>query len=142
MLLRVSRPALLAIIAAASLCVVVTTPPIHGAEPAEATSPSAAKLPPFDVISIKPNNSAEHRAMVEFVPDGIHVVNISPVFLLRDAFRVNDDQLINLPGWAHSASYDIDAKVAPDDVPAVKNLAREQRAQMMLSIFTDRFHLA
>ena len=132
-------PALLA--AALSLCVTVVLPPIHGQQPATPAAP-AAKLPAFDVISVKTNNSAAHRMMINFSPDGIRVSNIPVEFILRDAFGVNEDQIINPPGWAKSVAYDIEAKVAPEDVPALKNLDREQRAKMMLNILADRFKLA
>jgi uncharacterized protein (TIGR03435 family) len=147
--IRVPRRALVALVAlAASICVVVVLPPIHGQQPATSNPPaaaapaSAAKLPPFDVISVKTNNSAAHMVQLQFTPDGIRATNIMIEFLLRDVFGVNDDQLINAPGWAKSAAYDVEAKVAPDDVPALKNLGREQRAAMMLNILTDRFKLA
>lgn len=138
MLTRVSRTALLAM--AVSACIAVVVPPVHGAEPASPTA--IAKIPTFDVISVKPNNSGERRAMINFTPDGIRILNMNIAFLLRDGFNVNDDELINLPGWARSATYDIEAKVAPEDVATLKNLDREQRAQMMLQVLTDRFHLA
>jgi uncharacterized protein (TIGR03435 family) len=158
-------PALLAALAL-SLCVVVATPPIHAEQPAAAPAPAAlataapapaapataapapaapapaAKLPAFDVISVKTNNSAAHQMMMNFTPDGIRVTNVPIEFILRDAFGINGDQLINTPGWAKSVAYDIEAKVAPDDVPALKNLNREQRDAMMLNILADRFKLA
>jgi uncharacterized protein (TIGR03435 family) len=134
---RRPRPALVAL--AASLCVVVVTPPIHSAQPSAAAT---AKLPPFDVISVKVNNSASHQAMMNFTPDGIRVSNIPVEFILQDAFGVNEDQIINPPGWAKSVAYDIEAKVAAEDVSALKNLSREQRATMMVNVLTDRFKLA
>jgi uncharacterized protein (TIGR03435 family) len=147
-------PALLAA-AALSLCLTVVLPPTHSQQPtapaaaapaapapAPAAPATAAKLPAFDVISVKTNNSAAHQITMNFSPDGIRVTNMPIQFILRDAFGVNDDQLINAPGWAKSVAYDIEAKVAPDDVPALKNLSREQRAAMMLNILTDRFKLA
>lgn len=143
-------PALLAALAL-SLCVVVATPPIHAEQPAAAPPPAApatvapataAKIPAFDVISVKTNNSAAHQQMMNFTPDGIRVTNIPIEFILLDAFGVNEDQIINAPGWAKSVAYDIEAKVAPEDVPALKNFNREQRFAMMLNILTDRFKLA
>ena len=124
---------------AASICIVVVEPTIHAQQPAPAAS--AVKLPAFDVISVKLNNSASHQSTLQFTPDGIHVTNLGVEFILRGAFGVNDDQLINLPGWAKSIAYDIEAKVAPEDVPALKNLNREQHFTMVLNILTDRFKL-
>lgn len=145
--IRAPRLALVAV--AASICVVIVLPTTHGQQfapggPTAAASPPAAatKLPPFDVISVKTNNSAAHQSMINFTPDGIRVSNMPIEFILRDGFGVNGDQLINAPGWAKSVAYDIEAKVAPDDVPALKNLNREQRSAMMLNILTDRFKLA
>ena len=133
-----TRSRLLAALAL-SLCVVIVLP---GHTQQVSQPAAAAKLPPFDVISVKVNDSAAHQIMMNFTPDGIRTINVPIEFILRDAFGVNDDQLINTPGWAKSVSYDIEAKVAPDDVPALKNLNREQRAAMMLNILTDRFKLA
>jgi uncharacterized protein (TIGR03435 family) len=126
-----------------SFCVVVLVPPAHGQPPAPAAPSAAApSLPAFDVTSVKVNNSAAHQMMMSYTPDGIRVSNIPVELILRDAFSVNADQLINTPGWAKSVPYDIEAKVADDDVPALKNLDHEQRAQLMLSLFADRFKLA
>jgi len=146
------RPARLTslLAAALSVCVTVVVPPTRGqqptapaaASPASAATAPPAKLPAFDVISVKTNNTAAHRSMVDFTPDGIRVSNIPVEFILRDALGVNGDQLINMPGWSRSVAYDMEAKVAPDDVAALKNLNREQRSAMMLNILTDRFKLA
>ena len=91
-------------------------------------------------MSVKPNHSDFHRITLGYTPDGIRATNIPILFLIKEAFALNDDQLIGLPDWVPtSEKYDIDAKVADADVPALKNLTHEQRRQMILEILTERF---
>ena len=135
-----------------SLCVAVVVPPVHAQQsdppaaapsaPASAATAPVTKLPAYDVISVKVNNSASHSMMLNFTPDGMRASNLPVQFLLLDSFAINADQLINAPGWAKSISYDIEAKVAPEDVPALKTLNREQREAMILDLLKQRFQLA
>jgi uncharacterized protein (TIGR03435 family) len=110
--------------------------------PAQQTpAPAPTRPPTFDVISVKPNHSDFHGITLNYTPDGLRATNIPIFFLIKEAFALNDDQLIGIPGWVHSEKYDIDAKVAEADVPSIHNLTHDQRRQMILQILADRFKL-
>ncbi len=110
--------------------------------PATASPAVAANVPAFDVISVKPNNSAAHAMMLNYTPDGLHAVNIPVQFLLHEAFGLNDDQIFGAPGWVQSIHYDVDAKVNGADVAALHNITHDQRRAMLLQVLTERFKLA
>ena len=120
-------------------CIVICLPRTHAQT---AAPPAPSTVPSFDVISVKPNNSLAHQMMLNYSPDGMRASNLSVTFLLREAFSVNDNQIVGAPGWAQSSPWDIDARVAGADVTTVRNLTREQRRAMMLQVLTDRFKLA
>ena len=105
----------------------------------------AAKLPVFDVVSIHPSKAATNGFRVRFLPDGtVSVVNAPLLAVIRQAFSLfnsNDDQISGLPSWAKSDRFDIQAKVAEADVPAMKTLLPEQRALMLQALLADRFAL-
>jgi uncharacterized protein (TIGR03435 family) len=61
--------------------------------------------------------------------------------LLREAFRTEDDRIIDAPGWVKTNRYDIQAKVAPDDAPKLEKLKIDERRSMLLPLLVERFHL-
>src|SRR5690242_6927639 len=68
----------------------------------------------FEVASIKPNTSdTVGVGGLGWGAKDIRGRNQSPASLIRMAFGIQRDQLINLPGWASSERFDINAKVAP-----------------------------
>ncbi len=105
------------------------------------TDPAAAKVPEFAVASIKLDKSGTNMVRTMFGPDGFSVTNAPLKLLIREAFDVNDDQIEGEPAWAGSSRFDIDAKVDPADVPALKNLTFDQRKQMVRALLEDRFAL-
>ena len=68
----------------------------------------------FEVASIKRNTSdAVGDGGLGWGADSITGRNQSPASLLRMAFGVQADQIINTPAWASAERFDISAKVAP-----------------------------
>jgi uncharacterized protein (TIGR03435 family) len=106
-------------------------------------SNEAAKLPEFDVVSIKPHmdEGMSMKAGIWITPDGVSTSGIPLSMLIREAFGVIEDRVLNEPAWAGSSRYDIEAKVGPEDVAKLKTLSPQQRWQMMLPVFEDRFGL-
>jgi bla regulator protein BlaR1 len=100
-----------------------------------------AKLPKFEVSTIKPNTAGDDRRGIRFTPDGISMTGVSPAFLLRLAFSVEEDRMLALPGWAKSNQYDIDAKVDASDAPKLQSLTFPQRNAMFLPLLVERFNL-
>jgi uncharacterized protein (TIGR03435 family) len=78
---------------------------------------------------------------IMFTPDGISVSGVPLHMLLREAFKVSDNQLIGEPGWVSGARFDIEAKVAAEDVPRLKVLKPAERWAVLLPVLEDRFSL-
>jgi bla regulator protein blaR1 len=102
------------------------------------TNPAAA--PAFEVSTIKPNKNSD-MIMLRYTPDGIFLGNVTLEFLMKEAFRVEDDRLENLPDWARKDRFDVQAKVAEKDVPVFQNLKLYQKQQMLIALLADRFGL-
>lgn len=102
---------------------------------------ATAKLRPYDVVSIKPNKSGSghigiHTRDATFAGD-----NVSLKTLLLNAYSLKDGQLVNLPPWAESARFDIEAKVLDPDPAIYNDLTREQRGTMLQGMLAERFGL-
>ena len=74
-------------------------------------------------------------------PDGVSLQGVPMRLLLPQAFGVEEDRILGEPAWVKSNRYDIEAKVAPEDAPKLKDLKVEQRNAMMLQLLVDRFNL-
>ncbi len=100
-----------------------------------------ASLPKFEVATIKPNKAGDGRRGIRFTPDGVSMMGVSPDFLFRLAFGVEEDRILDVPGWAKSDQYDVDAKVDAADAPKLENLTFSQRKAMFLPLLEERFNL-
>lgn len=107
--------------------------------------PPAAKLPVFDVISVKPNKTTPGGAyglvIMEFTADGFRGTNVPIHALLLQAYGLHEGQIVDEPAWVKSEVFDIQAKVAEPDVAAFKALPYEQRRTMFQQILAERFNL-
>jgi uncharacterized protein (TIGR03435 family) len=110
-------------------------------QPPVAQSAADAKLPAWDVSTIKPSSSDERGSMIQFTPDGVKYTNVSLWIIVREAFRLEDDHLFGGPGWSKTSMFDVEAKVAPEDAPKLKDLTFAQRQQMVVSLVEERFGL-
>jgi uncharacterized protein (TIGR03435 family) len=105
------------------------------------------KLPEWDVVSIKRAGPSEPRIMDQPIdlPDGIRATNNTLVELIRTAYGPfkfpTADWISGLPDWAKSQGFDIQAKVAPEDVTAFRNLNPEQRGLMLQQLLSNYFKL-
>ena len=111
-------------------------------QPSSGPAPAAPIVaPPFDVISVKPSKDTLGTRM-QFTPDGLRGTGVNVRFLLYEGYGgINSNQVINEPAWASTDAFDIEAKVAPADVPALGKMNFDQRRTMFQSILTDRFKL-
>jgi uncharacterized protein (TIGR03435 family) len=100
----------------------------------------AGKSLSYDVVSIKAaKDSAEGGGKA--MPDGFSHVNQSLPDLIGSAYGTKSDLISGLPGWATSAHYDIQAKVAEGDIAAYGQLRGSQLNRMLQAILQDRFKL-
>jgi uncharacterized protein (TIGR03435 family) len=63
------------------------------------------------------------------------------LFLLREAFGLEDDRILGAPAWVKTDRFDIEAKVGESDVPKVKTMTVDQRRLMLRPFLQDRFNL-
>jgi bla regulator protein blaR1 len=93
------------------------------------------KPPAFEVASIKENVSVSDNASVRAQPGGrVTVSNNSLRNIIRNAYNVQNYQIIGGPDWINTVRWDITAK-APDDAPP------QQLLQMLRTLLADRFKL-
>ena len=77
-----------------------------------AQAPQApANGPAFEVASIKPNNSGDGTVMLQQQPGGrFTATNIPLRLLIRNAYQLQDFQIVGGPSWIGSERYNIVAK--------------------------------
>lgn len=112
---------------------VQTTP---GGQPAD-THTGNTTPPSFDVVSIKPDRSGDDRIVMMAQPGGrIVATNVTLRLLIRNAYRVQDFQIVDAPSWLGTDRFDIEAKAAGG------NPSQEQLQGMLQSLLADHFKLA
>jgi uncharacterized protein (TIGR03435 family) len=95
----------------------------------------------FEVVSIKPNNTADSRFASHFTPTGLMARNVDFHMVNRQAFGLQESQIFREPDWVRSAKYDIDAKVAESDTAQLNSLSLPERAQMLRPMFVERLRM-
>jgi uncharacterized protein (TIGR03435 family) len=99
------------------------------------------KLPAYDVASVKENKSSDGGMRIMSMPDGFSCSNVSLKTLVGFAYGIRQDLISGGPGWAASTGFDVDAKVAPEDVEAFKKLSPRQRNSLLQNLLEERFQL-
>jgi uncharacterized protein (TIGR03435 family) len=138
-------PSILIIFFLLSIACFAQSGPSSVANSSKPASPSSAPasvsdLPKFEVATIKPSKSDDGRIMMMFTADGISIHGVPMKMLIREAFGIEDDRILGEPGWVKNR-YDIEAKVAAEDAPKLKDLKIDQRRAMVLPLLADRFNL-
>jgi uncharacterized protein (TIGR03435 family) len=96
---------------------------------------AAAQSPSFEAASIKPNNSGETFISVRLIPGGsVRAINATLESVITTAWQIPDFELTDVPGWAKSERWDIEAK-GSGDAPPPETLGK------LKSLLADRFHL-
>jgi uncharacterized protein (TIGR03435 family) len=102
---------------------------------------AGAKLPEYDVASVKPNKSGDRMMRIMNRPDGFSCTNIPLKTLIGNAYGIRQDLISGGPGWVDSMGFDVEAKVSGEDVAAFKKLTAGQRNALLEALLADRFHL-
>lgn len=129
--------ALLAFAGPAILAQAMPMLPESSSKPVDAS----AKLPAYDVASVKRNKSGDRMMRIMSRPDGFNCTNISLKNLIENAYGIREDLISGGPGWVDSMGFDIEAKVSGEDVEAFKKLSGRQRNSLLQALLADRFHL-
>jgi bla regulator protein blaR1 len=97
----------------------------------------AQTQPKFEVASIKPSNSADHRLRFDIQPGGrVTAANFTLKRLIQQAYGIKDFQITGGPGWIGSDPFDITAKAE------VSTTNYEQIKLMLQLLLAERFRLA
>ncbi len=107
--------------------------------------PGAKANAAYEVVSIKPSKPGTPGTL-ETLPNGFRDTDRTIGNLVRNAFGIfYDKQIIGMPPWTESESYDIEAKVDADTANRWQRLAgRERRKEeqpMMQALLIDRCKL-
>jgi bla regulator protein blaR1 len=109
------------------------------------TQNTAATSPVYDVASIKPNKSADNIFRLMYSPDGLSGSGVTLHMLIRNAYQVEDNQILGAPAWLNSERYDVEAKMESSVAEEMRKLSddqrRTERQQMLQGLLADRFKL-
>jgi uncharacterized protein (TIGR03435 family) len=106
--------------------------------PSESVS---AKLPTYDVVSIKLNKSGSGSTDIDTNDNRYSAKNVSLKDLLENAYGIKKDLISGVTGPIESARFDIEAKIVDRDPDALKKLTGKQYGQMLLPFLVERFKL-
>jgi bla regulator protein BlaR1 len=104
-------------------------------------------LPQFEVASIKPDKSGDRRMMMRAQPGGrFEMSHVTLKAMIRNAYQVQDFQLVGGPNWIDDDHFDVIAKAeqsgSGDPFRAEKS-GQPSRGQLMLrALLAERFKLA
>jgi uncharacterized protein (TIGR03435 family) len=107
---------------------------------------AAGQAPPqFEVASIKPNKSGDGRVMIGVQPGGrFTATNVPLRMLIRNAYQLQDFQIVGGPDWLSTDRFDVIAKAeegAGDAFRAAQS-GEPSRGQLMLrALLAERFKL-
>jgi len=109
---------------------------------------SAARNLSFEVVSIHPTPPQQTFINFARTPDGFRATGITLEQVILHAYFPlslwSHDRIQNVPGWVAHDRYDIDAKVASQDLDAWTHQSLAEPAvmrAMLLSMLADRCHL-
>ena len=108
---------------------------------AQSPAPTTTPAPSFDVASIKPDHSGTGLFRIKLEPGRFVANNATLKFLLEEAYRVKDSQILGAPGWIDSEHYDIEAKVDDSSADAERKLNPDEQGArfrlMLQSLLAD-----
>jgi uncharacterized protein (TIGR03435 family) len=111
-------------------------------------APAATQsLPQFEVASVKPNKSGDGRVMLGVQPGGrFTATNVPLRVLIRNAYQLQDFQIVGAPSWIADERFDIVAKAEGGDAMGdpfrAEQNGQPSRGQLMIrALLADRFKL-
>jgi uncharacterized protein (TIGR03435 family) len=109
--------------------------------PSAAAAEDPAKAIAYDVVSIHLNKSDSPGGSARSNPDGDVMVNQSLEGMIGPAYGVEPDQVYGLPAWVKTNRYDMQFKVAAEDIPAYGKLHGRESMRMLQAVLEDRLKL-
>jgi len=115
------------------------------------TTPGQTTKPfTFEVVSIRPH-PADGYAATNYLPDGLQLLGFNVWAFINNAYSSREGsglslEIRNMPAWAYSEHYDLDARVAPEDRQAwhklQDNLYSSEMTTALQAVLRDRFKLS
>ena len=105
---------------------------------------AAVQVPTWDVVSVHPAQPQScTQSGIRTNTNGVNVVCGSLLLVIRLAYGVMDpNRVVGAPDWMKSGGlWNIDAKVAGEDVAAYGKLSPDDQNRMLRTLLADRFHL-
>jgi uncharacterized protein (TIGR03435 family) len=105
------------------------------------------QTPEFEVASIKTYKPEGEmmRIMFKYTPDGIDASGVPLQTLVREAYGIEDNQIIGVSDWIGSQQFDIQAKMDQSDTETLRKLPQDEaqklRQRMLQALLADRFKL-
>ena len=110
-----------------------------------AVQASPQQRPSFEVTSVKPNVTGDHRVLIMTQPGGRFVTTgVSLKTLIGFAYGVRDFQILGGPDWLDDDRWDIEARAEEGSIPVVGPTdpsIPEPVALRLQSLISDRFRL-
>lgn len=140
--LNLTRKLLLGVAGFAAIALPLCLGLVRSALAEERAEDAAAKLPKYEVASIKPHQPEQMmRIAMRLTPDGINFAGLPLERLIQLSFGLPEDRIFNEPGWVKSGQFDIESKVGPEDAAKLKGLTVDERWAMMIPVLQERFGL-
>jgi len=134
-----------------AFCSAILLPATAHLQPAAAQKPPspAEAAPQFEVAAIHLHQSQahEHNSIWSSPFDGnFKAENMSVLMLIQWAYDIPDTRVLEVPAWARSTFFNIDAGSGPAADQQLHNLtsdaARKVKERMVQALLADRFKLA
>jgi len=93
----------------------------------------------YDVASIKVNKSDSGNSGFNWNSNKYSATNVTLKNLVSDAYGIKEDYIYDVPSWANSARFDLEAKILDADVRGLDKLTPKQRQSLMKPVLADRF---
>jgi len=133
---------------AGAACAAVSAPVAIGILDAPQVRAQQEPAPvPFEVASVKPNNSTDFRSMrMQTLPGGTLIYKGVPLrVIVSQAYSLpfNSLEWLSGPKWIDSEKFDIEAKAAQGAIPAgLSEKRRNDKLMLMLrTVLADRFRM-
>ena len=98
--------------------------------------------PAFEVASVRPNTSGDGMIRLGIQPGGrFTATNVPLRVLIRNAYQVQDFQIVDAPDWIRSERFDIVAKAEADVPPGPIGGPPGPMQLMLQSLLAERFKL-
>jgi len=122
------------------------SPPLQAQTNATAPLDANARVPAYEVVSIKLASPGDRDSGWKSLPNGLDYTNRPLVWLIYEAYGILfDGQISGLPEWAKTDNYNVSARVDEDSAKAWKKLSPKeiwkQQQLMLQAMLADRCQL-